>query len=576
MGLLKRIKKCLLISGYACAAVLMCRAAQAQEITAINFDGEMLGKVIPDGKVVGSDNKLLGNVTADSLIVNAKGELIGGVVPQGVAIGNDARLLGKVGNDGSVRTASGQTIGKTLPNGLVVNEFFDVLGQVIFPGLVYNDDGKIAGRVTGDGLYTSLNGQQIGIVTPDGYTYRKIGNDYLLDGRLISSKMVVSLSGDFIGSVVPGGQVTDFNSKIIGQIKANGFVYDSGNTIIGKIVSSGYAFDNNGFYLGYVSYNGEVIAENKTVGKVRADGLVVNVNGAVIGATQEADATATDLNGRYLGRIMPGGNIAGTAAGGLVGARGVVSDASGKAIGRIIKTGPVYDYKGELKGHALSNGAVIALSGTTIGYMVGDDAYNLSGTIIGKLLTPRTVYAADGTFVGMSSSIASKSSKLSVSPLGYVFGQDGAVEGRALPLGRYYMSFGTVSAYQGLNGKAVNAAGSDFGRIVGAGYVLNQQDNFVSQGIRDFLAINPKGEQIGLLSEENQVLDKSLNPIAKILPDGSVSEIRSGNLNYMPKIGQAYKEKMALDFSGAFLGYLDINGNVNNLSGAKIGRAVDR
>ena len=67
--------------------------AHAQEITAINFDGEILGKVIPDGKVVGADNKLIGNVTADSLILSFDGKLIGGVIPQGIAIGNDARLL---------------------------------------------------------------------------------------------------------------------------------------------------------------------------------------------------------------------------------------------------------------------------------------------------------------------------------------------------------------------------------------------------------------------------------------------------------------------------------------------------
>ena len=283
MSLNKILKNLFFSSILFVGLLILSKSALCQEITAINFNGEPIGKVIPDGKVVSFENKLIGNVTADSLIINSKGELIGGVVPQGVAIGIDAQFLGKVSSDGSVRSSSGQLVGKALPNGLVVDEYFDIKGQVLFPGLVYNDEGKVAGRVTGDGYYTSLVGQQLGIVTPDGYAYRKVGTDYLLDGRLISSKMVVSIAGNFIGSIVPGGQVTDFNSKSIGRVKANGFVYDDNNNVIGRAVSSGYAFDDNGYYLGFVSYNGEVINANKVVGKMRADGRIVNINGKLYG-----------------------------------------------------------------------------------------------------------------------------------------------------------------------------------------------------------------------------------------------------------------------------------------------------
>ena len=369
-------------------------AAQAQEITAIDFNGDLLGKVIPDGKVVGFDNQLIGNVTADSLILNFDGRLIGGVVPQGIAIGNDARQLGKVSNDGSVRLPSGQVVGKVLPNGLVVNDYFDVIGAVLFPGLVYSDEGKTVGRVTGDGLYTNLQGQQIGLVTPDGYAYRRAGNDYVLDGRLISSKMVVSLNGEFIGSVNPGGTVSDFDSQNIGHIKANGYVYNDENQVIGKIVKSGYAFDNNGFYLGFVTYNGEVIDNEKLVGRLRADGNIVDENNRVIGYSLDISATATDFQGRYLGRLMPNGNLArAKELSGLIGARGIVLDASGNAVGQTVGTGPVFDFKGTLRGHALANGVVISLNGTPVGYMVHDTAYDLSGRIIGAVLQTMVIYA---------------------------------------------------------------------------------------------------------------------------------------------------------------------------------------
>ncbi len=561
------------------SAAILVFPAFSQEITAIDFNGVVLGKVIPDGKVVSLDNKLLGNITADSLILDSDGKIIGGVVPQGVAIGNDARFLGKVNSDGSVRSSSGQVVGKTLPNGLVVNEYFDILGQVVFPGLVYNDAGQISGRITGDGLYANLSGQQIGIVTPDGYAYRKVGNDYLLDGRLISSRMVISLNGDFIGSVVPGGEVTDFNSAVIGHLRANGFVYNNEGVVIGRIVNSGYAFDDKGFYIGFVSYNGDIIDNNKSVGKIRADGYVTDSKGNISGRAESFSATATDLNGRYLGRLLPQGNIArGDKFSGLVAARGIVTDGSGAVVGKIISTGPVFDFKGALVGHALSNGGVISLSGTSIGYVVGRYAYNLSGRMIGAVSDPQMVYSGDGKFLGVSgisSKIKSNESSFSVSPQGYVFSEDGSLVGQALPSRAFYTPFGSVSSYLGFDGKAYSSKGAELGKVIGTGYVLNPQNQLIASAIKDDVAVDGKGDMLGSISYHNYILDRSFSEIGKILPDMSVAKTQSGNFNYMPKTGFAYNTGTVLDFSGNFIGYTDIAGNVRNSAGSKVGKVVD-
>ena len=48
--------------------LFFCVPAQAQEITAVDFNGDLIGKVIPDGKVVSFDNQLIGNVTADRVL----------------------------------------------------------------------------------------------------------------------------------------------------------------------------------------------------------------------------------------------------------------------------------------------------------------------------------------------------------------------------------------------------------------------------------------------------------------------------------------------------------------------------
>ena len=318
-----------LICGVLFAAIIS--DTYAQEITAINFNGEVIGKVIPDGKVVGLENQLLGNVTADSLIVDFNGKIIGGVVPQGIAIGNDNKPLGKVGNDGTVRLPSGKIVAHVLPNGLVIDEFYNISGAVLFPGLIYSDEGTTIGRFTGNGAYTNLQGQEIGFISPDGYAFRRIGGDYSLEGRLISSKMVISNQGEFIGSIAPGGAVTNFEGQTIGHIKANGFVYNEGEKIIGNIVRNKYALDDFGRYLGLVTYNGEVVNRNDIVGKMRADNMIVNDRGEVIGSTVDIAATATDFSGAYLGRIMPEGKIARAKdIIGYVGARRFVYDNNGK------------------------------------------------------------------------------------------------------------------------------------------------------------------------------------------------------------------------------------------------------
>ena len=577
MSFFKTIKKIFISSSVILGFVCVSQGVLAQEITAINFNGEVLGKVIPDGKVVGFDNELLGNITADSLLVKSDGSIEGGVVPQGVAIGNDTKILGKVGSDGSVRGPSGQIVGRTLPNGLVINDNYEIIGQVIFSGLVYNDEGVVSGRVTGDGLYTSINGEEIGIVMPDGYAYKKIGKEFILDGRLISSKMVVSISGDFIGSVVPGGQVTDFDSLKIGSIRANGFVYNEG-AIVGRIVNSGYAFGYDGKYIGFVSYNGEVIKDNTIVGKLRADGFVSDIKDNIVGKAIDFSATAVDTKGRYLGRLLPDGRVSKISVDiGKVGPRNTVLSSSGIIIGRIIKTGPVFDYKGELKGHALSNGSVISFSGTVIGYMVGRDAYDLSGLLIGSLLDTKVIYDENNSFLGLtgiSSSFVANGERLSVSPFGYVFSSTGDIIGKAKDIDTFYTPYGGVLGYQGLNGKVENQSNTEIADITGIGYAVNSQNTVVGKTLNSFISVNYQGKRIGLLNGENILLNKDNNSIGKVLPDNSISTIKAGNLNYMPKIGRSYDQNIALDFKGVFLGYIDDNGNVNNLSGAKVGQVV--
>lgn len=554
--------------------------AAAIEITAIDFNGDLIGKVIPDGKVVSLDNQLIGNVTADSLIVNFDGELIGGVIPQGIAIGNDNKLLGKVSNDGSVRLASGKIVGKVLPNGLVVDDYFNVLGAVLFPGLIYSDDGKTVGRLTGDGLYTNLQGQQIGFVSPDGYAYRKVGNDYLLDGRLISSKMVISLDGAFIGSVSPGGNVTDFEAQTIGFVKANGYVYNENNQIIGQIVRSGFAFDNNGKYIGFVTYNGEVVNKDDLVGRMRADGRIADAKGEIIGFAVDLAATATDLEGRYLGRIMPGGSLAqAREVVGQVGPRGTVINKDGKIIGRLVNAGPVFNFRGALRAHALKSGAVISLEGTPLGNVRANLAYDNNGLVFGATLNNELVIAPGGKSLGMSginASVMDGSERKFVSPFGFLFSSDGVLSGSTMTLAPVYNLTGAVIAYMMPNGSMYNKGVVALGRLTEAGINIDERNRILGRNIAADYAFSAAGELLGILSETNMVLDKGLKPKAKILPDNSVVKAgKNTEVNFNPQVGTASDQHLVLGVTGSLFGYADIDGAVRNPAGRVAGKVVD-
>lgn len=559
---------------------LFTASAMAQEITAIDFNGDLIGKVIPDGKVVSFDNQLIGNVTADSLITDFDGAVIGGVVPQGIAIGNDNKPLGKVNNDGSVRLASGKVIAKVLPNGLVIDDYFNIMGAVLFPGLVYSDDGRTVGRLTGDGLYTNLQGQEIGFVSADGYAYRKIGNDYLIDGSLISSKMVVSLSGEFIGSVAPGGAVTDFDAATIGHIKANGYVYDENNRIIGSIVRSGYALDNLGKYIGMVTYNGEVVNRGTLVGHYRADGMIADPEGNIIGSMVDFAATATDLNGRYLGRIMPEAQIARSRE--VIGRAGpahTVYAAEGALSGRLIQSGPVLDYRGGLRAHGLKNGSVILLEGTPAGYMINNFAYENSGRVIGATLSPMLAINSNNQSLGMAGiggTVFDGEEKKTLTPFGYLFAADGSNSGRGFPLSSVYNLTGTPVAQIAPSGQMLNKNAAALGKLTQSGFSIDERNMILGKNLDFAYAVDANALPVGNLTFDNLLADKNQTAIAKVLPDNSVvSAADNRGVTMMPKIGTALVDNLALHVSGTLAGYAGAEGVVRDFSGAQLGRVTE-
>lgn len=571
------------LKSFGLAVLIMCSAttfANAQEITAIDFSGEVIGKVIPDGKVVSLDNRLIGNINADSLIVNFDGELIGGVVPQGIAIGNDNRFLGKVSSDGNIRVPSGNIVGRALPNGLAVDEFHEVLGAVLFPGLIYSDKGETVGRLIGDGSYVNLQGQRIGFVTADGYAYRQTGNEYILDGKLISSRMVVSSQGEFIGSVSPSGKVSDFDSNLIGTVKSNSFVYDSQNKIIGKVVVSGYAFDTMGTYLGFVTYNGEVINKEELVGKALPSGDIVDLNDETIGFFADFATTYTNTTGDYLGVLLPNGFITkAKIAVGQVAPNGLAVDTEGNVIGFAVNNGPVFDYKGSLIAHALPNGSAVLISGSPLGKVKLSSVYDKTGKIVGSTKKDNIAIDFAGNVLGMASinsHIYKKDGDVIVSPFGYVLSSEGKLLGSSLNMNSLYDIMGQKVADISANGISMIQGSPYTGKLTASGIQLDERNRVLAK-ILDMKYISGNlGEKLGLASSDNNIFDNEKDIIAKYLSDGSLVKSDGDSISFMEKIGQAYNEELVINTRGSLVGYAGANGVVRDFSNYIIGQVIDR
>ncbi len=554
--------------------LILSAKVNAADISALDFNGNMLGKIIPDGSIISFDNELIGHITADGFAIDENNSLIGGIVPQGVVISVDNSILGKVNNDGTVTSVNDKLIGKALPSGLVVSDNYDVLGMVISPGLVYDDNGKIVGRISGDGKFYNLSGENVGYVTASGYVYAPVGTERKISlvGRLISSKMVVSSNGKFIGSVTPDGKVINLEKKIIGAVHANGFVYDADNSIVGHVVENGYAFNFNGDYLGVVSYDGSVINKGNVIGYAVYGNRVINKDRELIGFTIDVASTVNTPDGKYLGRLSENGNVVKARdIIGKVGASGKIINDKGDVIGIVNVAGPVFDYLGQLRANAAINGKVISLDGTELGYMQHKNAYDRKGRQLGKLLAGYVNYNNNNEFIGVSgitSSLLVNNEIYTVSPYGYVFDENQNLAGRGYPFSNIISPEGNILSYVSERGKIESETLSNVAKLTSGGVVLDEKNQPLGNVVIADYVTDFAGKSIGYTSFSNFIIDSQNVQNAKILPDYSVVGISGSPVVAKGKAGNS---SVSISINGDYLGTNLFNGTVTN-AGSQVGK----
>ena len=86
------------------------------------------------------------------------------------------------------------------------------------------------------------------------------------------------------------GTVRDLAGRVIGQVSPDGKVWNTSGEGVGLIASNGLVWDEVMQHIGEVSPERGII-QNKlgdTIGKVEADGTVLNANGCQVGTVSDA------------------------------------------------------------------------------------------------------------------------------------------------------------------------------------------------------------------------------------------------------------------------------------------------
>ncbi len=192
--------------------------------------------------------------------------------------------------------------------------------------------------------------------------------------------------------------------------------------------------------------------------------------------------------------------------------------ADGAQIGQLIVSGPVFDYRGTLKAHALKNGQVVLLEGTPVGSIYGSRASDYNGRNIGKTFENRLVINSLNQVLGVNgigSAYSNGEEKKYLSPFGYVYNADGGIDGNLLPLGEIYNLSGQPIASIHPNGEMINNNAAISGRLTQYGYSIDERNLVLGRSIVADYAVDDSGNSLGILADGNMLLDKSFEKYRK-------------------------------------------------------------
>ncbi len=551
----------------------------AEKRLAYDKDGNVIGYIDEDGTVRDFNGNVIGKVDADGNIIDENGNIIGQVGnKRRLAQDESGNVIGYIDENGTVRDDRGNVVGRTDKDGEVVRTVKDS-GEHVIAGkkgkaikVAYDKDGNIIGYIDEDGTVRDFNGNVIGKVDADGNIIDENGN---IIGRVGGDgNLALDKNGNVMGFIDKNNVAYDKNGKKLGVVDVSGNIRVFGVRKIGALLDKQLLpITPDGKVLGEINNRGEVISQNKVVGKMLPNGLVVDKNGAKILARGVHTGYIANWGCSYEYRLDKDGIIRkeGEETGLQVYADGTVWNEEGKFAGKVIETGSVYDDECNYIGEANADGYVRDAYGKEVGCLNPDWSVLAleKPQIKGHLVRQREVMSINWQSLGV------------LEANGVLRDKENNVIGCANHNGEVY------DKDMGYLGKISNAYYAyDFnGKLLGV-FDKNGRVSVPGQGpVRLFLhnlIANRSNQIIGFAAPEVNILISADGSIlGHLFPDGNiydgtgevVDSVKGSGLGLYGGVPAKFlKTGYVVDTDGKPLGFVNYDLNIVDVKGSVIGK----
>ncbi len=613
---------------------------------AVDANGNVIGYIDENGNVRDFDGNLIGYLDENGNIIDENGTIIGRADSKGIAFDSNGNVIGYIDENGNVINGKGNIIGKVDENGNVIDENGNIIGNIgaDWVDLSLDENGKVNGFIDGDGIAYGLDGQVFGYVDENGNVIG--GGEKIFVGKKGDEvQLALDENGNVIGYIDENGIVRDFSGNEIGTYK-DGIIYDADGNVIGKggdrvnlaldengnvvgyINDKNIAYDKSGKIMGIADVNGnvvtfglkrigsllnknllpiapdgsllgtinnrgEVVDQNKVIGRMHPNGLVTDKSGAKILAQGVEMGFIANWGCNYEYKLDERGVVVhnGEDTNMRVYPNGTVWAPDGQYVGSVIKTGHVYDNQCNYIGEAQADGYVRNLENREVGCINPDGSVlDLERPQIkGHVVEPKVVYDPlwqeagmldeggmlydyDGEPVGCMNSNRevydreNGSYMATISDAYYAFDFNGKLLGLFDEEGRI-----SIDGQEGAQLYVDNLIINKNKKIIGfatpkVNILIDGQGNILGHLFADGNVYNSNGEVVDKISGRGTGLYGGIP--AKFLQTGHVVDVDGQSL------GLVNYDLNVVDIKGSTIGKIDAKGRIYGENGRQIGGLV--
>lgn len=496
----------------------------------VDANGKLIGWANFKGGLNDKTGAEIGRITLAGVALDENDAVIGTLVPHGVVVAGNGNYLASVSTNGAVLTADGQNVGFATGYRYVANEKDGVVGQLLPAGIAVNAEGGLLGWSRFDGAIEDGNGV-VGRVT--------------FDGKVVHS------DGTVLGTYLPlGTMALGLKSELLGLVDGTGKLVNAQNEKVGVLTNDTYIF-NNGLISGRLMQGTPAtnsLTSGRLIGMSGADGVSMVVN-----------------DNKPMGNVMP---------------NGLVVDLTKKVIGGLAPVGlPIktnLDTMGMslASGQAVSKGSVVA---SAVGGAMGG-AYNSDGYFVGGILPPATFIDKNGAVIGRSSGTAviiNKDGKklAEYMPFGSALTPDTIWAGGVMPRGATINDDGYDIGVVALDGTISGKDGLLMGRVLSDGTAVGLSDKtifttmpYIGHTVKQGLPFGYRNTVLGRTTVGGDIIDASDKKVYRMLDDGTILG------KEMPLDGVVLLFNPATGHNGEALGVLNGDGVMMSFAGEETGK----